>query len=291
MKGKHMNYREYLTTDKWKRVSSLVKQRDGGTCRVCNSAHRLNAHHRTYKNVGNELDHLDDLICLCQVCHELFHVNGRIQRIPRDFEFDVTKSSKYEEGVSIRAVEEHMIYEILEELEYEIEDDFLLKRMDGLGCPDGYVYQLHLLIFDCLSDGWINWVRDAKRLPDLFVDCHWGDYEPLAPREESIIVTKDVVDQLIKGDPDHVNYKVLELVMPGLRNLHPLSREEIDSLEVHKGVHLGGFKLDRNDFIVASIYRDLDHYQTPVIHGAPESVDANPRGSFYAIGRDVDLHA
>lgn len=68
-----IEYQEYLSTDYWKSVSAAVKERDGFTCRICNSTKSLEAHHRSYKNRGNEMEHLDDLTCLCRKCHGLFH--------------------------------------------------------------------------------------------------------------------------------------------------------------------------------------------------------------------------
>lgn len=66
-------YADYLQTDHWKRVSDAVKRKANYRCQVCNSPHDLNAHHRTYENKGRELDHLDDLVCLCRRCHAVFH--------------------------------------------------------------------------------------------------------------------------------------------------------------------------------------------------------------------------
>lgn len=68
-----MKYHDYLQTDYWKEVTKSVKSRAGWKCQLCNSPHDLNAHHRTYENRGNELNHLEDLICLCRRCHAMFH--------------------------------------------------------------------------------------------------------------------------------------------------------------------------------------------------------------------------
>jgi hypothetical protein len=68
-----MKYSDYLKTDYWKAVSGAVKAKAKFKCQVCNSPHDLNAHHRSYDNRGNELNHLDDLICLCRRCHGIFH--------------------------------------------------------------------------------------------------------------------------------------------------------------------------------------------------------------------------
>lgn len=66
-------YSEYLKTDYWQAVTTAVKTRAKYRCQICNSPHDLNAHHRSYEHRGNELEHLDDLICLCRRCHETFH--------------------------------------------------------------------------------------------------------------------------------------------------------------------------------------------------------------------------
>jgi ribosomal protein L34E len=71
------SYQDYLQTPYWKEVSRAVKKRYGFRCGVCNSPLDLCAHHRTYEHRGKELDHLDDLICLCKKCHRTFHAVER----------------------------------------------------------------------------------------------------------------------------------------------------------------------------------------------------------------------
>lgn len=73
-----MKYDDYLKTDYWQQVSRKVKERGGYRCQICNSPHDLQAHHRTYEHRGNELNHLDDLICLCRRCHAIFH--GKVEK-------------------------------------------------------------------------------------------------------------------------------------------------------------------------------------------------------------------
>jgi predicted HNH restriction endonuclease len=77
------SYKAYLHTPYWREVSRLVKKRFGWRCGVCNSPLELQAHHRTYEHRGDELNHLDDLICLCKICHKLFHKEQRKARKPR----------------------------------------------------------------------------------------------------------------------------------------------------------------------------------------------------------------
>ena len=70
-------YQAYLTTPYWREVSRAVKKRAGFRCQLCNSPLDLQAHHRTYEHKGDELNHLDDLICLCKKCHKNFHAVER----------------------------------------------------------------------------------------------------------------------------------------------------------------------------------------------------------------------
>ncbi len=76
-----MNYHEHLKTEYWREVARRVKTAAGFKCQVCNSPRDLVAHHRTYAHVGDEMNHLGDLICLCAPCHERFHqveeINGK----------------------------------------------------------------------------------------------------------------------------------------------------------------------------------------------------------------------
>lgn len=70
-------YDNYLKTDYWKSVTHAVKKRADYRCQLCNSQHDLCAHHRDYSHRGNELNYLNDLVCLCRRCHEIFH--GKVE--------------------------------------------------------------------------------------------------------------------------------------------------------------------------------------------------------------------
>lgn len=76
-----LDYKEYLASDYWAGVSRAVITRDGGRCQTCNSEQYLQAHHRTYEHEGSEMDHLGDLVCLCQRCH--FVIHQRVMQRPR----------------------------------------------------------------------------------------------------------------------------------------------------------------------------------------------------------------
>lgn len=68
------NYQEYLKSDYWKIVREMVRIRDGKKCCQCETTKRLTTHHTTYEHLGNELEHLEDLITLCWKCHRDAHI-------------------------------------------------------------------------------------------------------------------------------------------------------------------------------------------------------------------------
>jgi 5-methylcytosine-specific restriction endonuclease McrA len=65
-------YQDYLISDVWKSLRSIVLERDGDKCVLCCSDKKLQIHHRQYpKTYGTES--LSDLTTLCEECHNLFH--------------------------------------------------------------------------------------------------------------------------------------------------------------------------------------------------------------------------
>jgi hypothetical protein len=74
-----MTYDEYLPSPQWRQLRSQAIARDGRKCRLCNSSHRLQAHHRHYPPYGAwHLDRIENLTTLCVWCHE--RVDHRRQR-------------------------------------------------------------------------------------------------------------------------------------------------------------------------------------------------------------------
>jgi hypothetical protein len=74
-----MPYEEYLRTPEWRRRKERKLDQADHRCQFCNRHQRfLNVHHRTYENLGEELD--GDLIVLCRACHRTFHKHRRLGR-------------------------------------------------------------------------------------------------------------------------------------------------------------------------------------------------------------------
>lgn len=67
------NYERYLASPHWRSVRRLALARDGYRCRRCASRHGLQVHHRTYKHLGHEEQHLGDLETLCRRHHAIEH--------------------------------------------------------------------------------------------------------------------------------------------------------------------------------------------------------------------------
>jgi len=78
-KEKRIDYPTYLCTDHWQFLRRFVLKRDGYKCKICNSSKSLNIHHRSYEHLWNEQKYPEDLIALCQTCHELFHRHRRLE--------------------------------------------------------------------------------------------------------------------------------------------------------------------------------------------------------------------
>lgn len=69
-------YQAYLRSSWFKRVKEVVMERDNHRCQCCNTPdteRRMNVHHKCYDHIGDELNHLDDMILLCSVCHRAIH--------------------------------------------------------------------------------------------------------------------------------------------------------------------------------------------------------------------------
>ena len=66
-----IDYKTYMLSPKWIATRNLVRTREGNTCQQCKSKHKIEVHHITYKNFGEE--ELKDLVCVCKPCHDLIH--------------------------------------------------------------------------------------------------------------------------------------------------------------------------------------------------------------------------
>ena len=72
-----MLYEDFLTTKYWKAISSRRKYMDNLICTECGSPDNLCVHHISYDHHGDERNHFEDLITLCEKCHEKKHKNKK----------------------------------------------------------------------------------------------------------------------------------------------------------------------------------------------------------------------
>ena len=73
-----VNYRKYIRSKAWKQKAEEAKERVDNRCQFCNRSRdeiQLDAHHRTYERLGNELP--EDITILCRDCHQLFEDNKK----------------------------------------------------------------------------------------------------------------------------------------------------------------------------------------------------------------------
>jgi replicative DNA helicase len=74
-------YQDFLKSDYWKHCRNLVLERDEYRCIQCGATNELEVHHLSYEHHGDELNHLEDLITLCQGCHQRAH-DGQSPSLP-----------------------------------------------------------------------------------------------------------------------------------------------------------------------------------------------------------------
>ena len=77
-----MTYQDKLLDPKWQKKKSEILLRDNYKCRSCGSEHiTLHAHHIFYIEGTDPWDYKDDnLITLCEVCHNTEHLIGNTIR-------------------------------------------------------------------------------------------------------------------------------------------------------------------------------------------------------------------
>lgn len=70
---KNMNYKDFLQTLYWKTIAEKKRSEAKYKCQLCGKSGFLAVHHRTYSTHGYEHQNMNDLIVLCNDCHEKFH--------------------------------------------------------------------------------------------------------------------------------------------------------------------------------------------------------------------------
>jgi 5-methylcytosine-specific restriction endonuclease McrA len=68
-------YNEYLTSPLWRERRDCIMERANHRCEVCRKRAAYQIHHLTYARAGRELP--DDLIAVCDRCHDDYHPDKR----------------------------------------------------------------------------------------------------------------------------------------------------------------------------------------------------------------------
>ena len=79
---RNMDYHsEFLKSLYWKSITQMIRENAHNKCQVCGGINKkLNIHHNTYEHHGFEVSHLEDLVCLCEDCHHLFHEKQKLYK-------------------------------------------------------------------------------------------------------------------------------------------------------------------------------------------------------------------
>lgn len=73
-------YQRYLLSSRWKTFRASIIIARGYACENCGSMKGpIDAHHKTYVRLGNELP--DDIVLLCRPCHNAKHEKPRAKPI------------------------------------------------------------------------------------------------------------------------------------------------------------------------------------------------------------------
>ena len=66
------NYDDYIKSPQWRQIRAMMLNKYG-KCQLCSSTKNLEVHHNSYDHIGEEKEHLEDLVVLCHDCHSKFH--------------------------------------------------------------------------------------------------------------------------------------------------------------------------------------------------------------------------
>lgn len=77
-------YKEYLTTEHWRKIRELKAVEQNYTCEMCKKVMNkgFHIHHLTYVHKGRE--RLDELMFLCPECHKEWHKHNKVKKYPKE---------------------------------------------------------------------------------------------------------------------------------------------------------------------------------------------------------------
>lgn len=81
----YKKYKKYIASKDFKAVKDAVFARDNYACCACgwhlseydaekkSNKRTLQCHHKEYRHLYDEMNHLEDLVTMCSVCHRAIH--------------------------------------------------------------------------------------------------------------------------------------------------------------------------------------------------------------------------
>ena len=73
----YLKYQRYIKSKEWKELrDKIINER--GKCAFCGRKHledgvKLSLHHNSYQHLYDEINHLEDVTVICNVCHIALH--------------------------------------------------------------------------------------------------------------------------------------------------------------------------------------------------------------------------
>ncbi len=74
-------YAEYLRTPHWHTLKRIRQELDGGHCMICRNTVQLQCHHNCYDRMPY-MERIDDVLTICNECHEIFVAMGKLKEGP-----------------------------------------------------------------------------------------------------------------------------------------------------------------------------------------------------------------
>ncbi|MFA6602062.1 MAG: hypothetical protein WCT02_04365 [Candidatus Paceibacterota bacterium] len=75
-----IEYKTFLNTATWRKIRAKTIECRGSACEACGSEDKILVHHAAYSNSGWG-SQVDDLIVLCEWCHEILHCKFRCSKL------------------------------------------------------------------------------------------------------------------------------------------------------------------------------------------------------------------
>ena len=76
----YKRYKKYIRSKEWQTIRDTIFEERGHKCQCCGRIEgedkcKLSVHHNSYNNLYDELNHKEDLLVVCSVCHKSIHMN------------------------------------------------------------------------------------------------------------------------------------------------------------------------------------------------------------------------